>query len=401
MGCARCHDHKFDPISQKDYFGLQAVFAASEAKLLNLTDKTAKVLVHRAQPESVQLLRRGELDFPIEEATPRIFVSLPGGKIIDAAANHQALSRRALLAHWITAPENPLTARVFANRVWQWHFGKGLVRTPNDFGLQGEPPTHPELLDFLARELIDNGWSLKHLHRLIMSSSTYAMASTTTPAAARQDPDHRLLTRFPRRRLEAETIWDNLHAASGTLNREMFGPAVVPPINPKALDTLINKNWKVTDDPKQLTRRGLYLVVRRSISLPFFETFNMSQPVESTGRRDNTVVAAQALTLLNGTVAIEQARFMAGRLLRETGGDLDKLVERGWLIAFGRPIDAAERKSAREFLSARETALAPEPAKAMEPLGELGEANISKARAATVVEWCLALVNANEFIYVD
>jgi hypothetical protein len=138
------------------------------------------------------------------------------------------------------------------------------VRTPNDFGLQGEPPTHPELLDFLAGELIKSGWSMKHLHRLIMSSSTYQMSSRFSgldaQSRSRADPKRRLLSHFPRGQLEAEIIWDYLHAASGTLNRATFGPAVVPPIDAKALDTLINKNWKVTDDAAQLHRRGLYLL---------------------------------------------------------------------------------------------------------------------------------------------
>jgi hypothetical protein len=289
-----------------------------------------------------------------------------------------------------------------ANRIWQWHFGNGLVRTPNDFGLQGEAPTHPELLDYLASELVESGWNLQHLHRIIMNSRTYQMSSAGRPEAGRIDPDHRLLSSFPRRRHEAEIIWDSLHAASGTLNRESFGPAVVPPIDKAALETLINKNWKVTDDKGQWSRRGLYLVVRRSLTLPFFETFNVSIPIESQGRRDVTVVSAQALTMLNGPIAVEQARFMAGRLLRECGNDLTKIAERGWLLAFSRPASDVERSGAREFLMERENVLEGEDSKKLvNPLGDAGKSNASKHRAAAIVEWCLALFNTNEFIYAD
>ena len=186
------------------------------------------------------------------------------------------------------------------------------------------------------------------------------------------------------------------------MNRESFGPAVVPPIDKAALETLINKNWKVTDDKGQWSRRGLYLVVRRSLILPFFETFNVSIPIESQGRRDVTVVSAQALTMLNGPIAVEQARFMAGRLLRECGNDLTKIVERGWLLAFSRPASDVERAGAREFLMERENVLEGEDSKKLvTPLGDAGKSNASKHRAAAIVEWCLALFNTNEFMYVD
>jgi hypothetical protein len=396
VGCARCHDHKFDPISQQDYFGLQVIFAGSEPKPLRAKSGEAKVLAARANPEPVPVLKRGEIESPLNPAAPAIFRSLPGGREL-----RDVKQPRAALAKWLTSPENPLTARVIVNRVWQWHFGAGLVRTPDDFGRQGEPPTHPELLDYLARDLIDHGWSLKRLHRMILDSNTYRQVSAVHVSRA-IDPDNRLLGRMNRRRLEAEAIWDNLHAAAGTLNRQVGGPAVVPPIDAKALDTLINKNWKVTDDPKQFTRRGLYLVVRRSLTLPFFETFNVSIPIEGKGRRDVTVVSAQALTLLNGPVAVEQARHFAGRLLRECGDNPEKIVALGWRLAFNRPASAEELKMARDFLSRRERALGDEDFDRLPtPLGDTGKAKPSPERAASLIEWCLALFNANEFVYVD
>ncbi len=253
-----------------------------------------------------------------------------------------------------------------------------------------------------SRELVRNNWSLKHLHRLIMASNTYRMAATATPAQALSDPDARWLSRFPRRRLEAEIVWDHLHAASGTLNLEMYGPAVVPPIDSKALDTLIHKNWKISDDPAQFNRRGIYLVVRRSITLPFFETFNMSLPIESQGRRDNTVVSSQALTMLNGPVAIEQARYMAGRLLRECNAERETLISRGWLLAFQRSITSEERQAARDYLSKREEALTPaNPKDLATALGNKGSKSVSSPNESAVVEWCLALLNASEFFYID
>ena len=178
---------------------------------------------------------------------------------------------------------------------------------PNDFGVQGEPPTHPELLDYLATELVAHGWDLKHLHRLILNSNTYRMSSRGADKLAQRDPDHRLLSRFPRRRLEAEAVWDYLHAVSGTLNRKQYGPAVVPPVDPEALKSLLNTNWKVTPDKTEWTRRGVYLAVRRSLQFPLFDTFNGAKGLESCAGRENTVVAGQALTLLNSEAVRSQA----------------------------------------------------------------------------------------------
>ena len=182
LGCARCHDHKFDPLTQGDYYGLQAIFADSEVKQERAT-KPAKETdpafiraVPRTQPGIVQVLRRGEVDLPLREAAAALPAVLPGGGALSATKN-----RRAALATWLTSAVNPLTARVLVNRVWQWHFGRGLVRTANDFGRQGEAPTHPELLDWLASELIASGWDLRHLQRLILESATYRQSGIRPP----------------------------------------------------------------------------------------------------------------------------------------------------------------------------------------------------------------------------
>jgi hypothetical protein len=404
VGCARCHDHKFDPISQADYFGLQAVFASSRPQPLKLGSKgpAMQVLADLSKPPPTRLLLRGESDTPgdpVPPAKPRL---LPGGGVIEDRPDHR--NRRAELARWLTSRDNPLPARVLANRVWQWHFGQGLVRTPSDFGTQGEPPTHPELLDWLACELIESGWSLKRLHRLILDSATYRMSSSADSPTVEADPDHRLLSRFPRRRLEAEAVWDHLHATAGTLDRASFGPAVYPPVDREILASKLNVKWEAERFRSQWNRRGVYMVVRRSLLHPFFDSFNSALPTSSTAARDVTVVAPQALELLNGAVATEQARAFAGRLLRECGDNADRQVARAWLLAFGRPVSREEAERARLFLTEIELILGskragskPLPAPTGLPAGPA----VPPARAAALVEFCLALLNANEFLYID
>ena len=400
MGCARCHDHKYDPISQKDYFAMQAIFAASERtypekiresriKVLNgflaekplpkelendarctlKTEKQAGLrLLHAKQHMEVHLLSRGELNKPREVVAP----DFPAAFAV--RERFPPDRRRAALAKWLTAPENPLTARVIVNRVWAWHFGDGLVRTPNDFGNQGERPTHPELLDWLAHDFIEHGWSLKHLQRLIMLSSTYQMQSIATPEASRTDPENRLLSHFPRRRLDAEAIWDAMHACAGTLRLEQFGPPVVPPLTRDEITGLFQaeQKWKVTRDSAEHNRRGVYLFVRRTFLFPMFDAFDPPDVMTSCARRMETIVPAQALALLNSQTATGQSRAFAARLQRECSDDLKRLLPRAWLLVFNRPITNEEMSRAREF--ARESGLA---------------------------ELCLALFNANEFTYVD
>jgi cytochrome c553 len=245
MGCARCHDHKFDPLTQSDYYGLQAIFADSELKQ-DRAGKEAKETspafiraVLREQAGAVQVLRRGEVDLPLREAVAALPAVLPGGGPLPAEKH-----RRAALARWLTEANNPLTARVLVNRVWQWHFGHGLVRTANDFGRQGEAPSHPELLDWLASELIASGSDLRHLQRLVLESATYRQSSLRSAEARSIDPENRWLSGFPRRRLQAEELRDALLSVSGALNAKSFGPPVVPPMEPWALAALRNKNWE-------------------------------------------------------------------------------------------------------------------------------------------------------------
>jgi len=403
MGCARCHDHKFDPLTQADYYGLQAIFADSEVKQdrgapgAKDIDPAFIRAVPRAEPGVVQVLRRGEVDLPLREAVAALPAVLPGGGALTAEKN-----RRAALALWLTSPGNPLTARVLVNRVWQWNFGHGLVRTANDFGRQGEAPSHPELLDWLASELIASGWDLRHLQRLILESATYRQSSIRPPEARDQDPDDRLLAGFPRRRLQAEELRDALLSVSGVLNSKSYGPPVVPPAEAWALAPLRNKNWEVTKDESEWRRRSLYFVVRRSIKLPFFDAFNLPDNVSSCAGRDSTVVASQALTLLNSEDTLAHARALAGRLWRQSQGDASQAAALAWQLVFARQVKPAESQRALAFLQSREEEwTTTPPAAGALPSGISGDLPMPPARGAAWVEWCLALLNANEFVYVD
>ena len=387
LGCARCHDHKFDPITQKDYYAMQAVFGASDRpypdkvrqlriKALNGLLSEAPVpenlkhdprctikteddegfrLFHRSMPLEVHLLKRGELSKPAEIMAPAV-------PVVIRSADHKAdysdilpAKRRAVFAKWLTAPDNPLTARVFVNRVWGWHFGEALVRTPNDFGAQGESPTHPELLDWLARDFMDHGWNLNRLHRTILLSNTYQMGSVADERGYQADPENRLLAHFPRRRLEGEALRDGVLSCAGTLNLRQFGPAVVPPLGKQELTGLFDAGakWPVTKDPAEHTRRSVYLLVRRTFTYPLFAAFDPPETMTSCPRRLETVVPTQALTLLNSPLMREQSAAFARGLLKEVGNSSEKTAERAWLLAFGRPIRPTEKEHIVRFLKKR------------------------------------------------
>jgi hypothetical protein len=408
LGCARCHDHKYDPITQKDFYAMQAIFAASDRpytgkarltriKALNgllseapvpeqlqndprctiqTENKVGFRLFHREQPLEVRRLHRGELGKPREvvpQAIPAALVTVSHQPELDTAPPGQ---RRAALARWLTAADNPLTARVLVNRVWGWHFGQLLVRTPNDFGRQGEPPTHPELLDWLCRDFLEHHWSLKHLHRRILLSSAYRMQSIAVGRGVQLDPENWLLWHFPRRRLEGEAIRDSMLACAGTLNLQPFGPAMVPPLSRQELTGLFGAKdkWPVTKDASQYTRRSVYLLVRRTFLYPMFAAFDPPEVMTSCPCRLQTVVPTQALTLLNSPQARARSAAFARRLRKECDDNPEKLVARAWQLAFGRPASPTETARALAFLKKGKNALA---------------------------DLCLALFNTNEFIYLD
>jgi hypothetical protein len=332
----------------------------------------------------VRRLQRGELSKAREVVVPAVPAALPLGDRGPDFAHVAPEKRRAALARWLTSSDCPLTARVIVNRVWGWHFGQALVRTPSDFGAQGEPPTYPDLLDWLARDLIAHGWSLKHLHRRILLSETYRMRSAADGRGLRVDADNRLLWHFPRRRLEGEAIRDAMLACAGSLNGKPFGPPVVPPLGKEELTGLFDARgkWPVTKDAAEHTRRSVYLLVRRTFVYPLFAAFDPPELMTNCPGRPQTVVPTQALTLLNGPVADRQSASFARRLLRECGDRPERAVARAWLLAFGRPAARKEAERALTFLRERSAA------------------HGGKAEAA-LAELCLALFNANEFVYVD
>jgi hypothetical protein len=259
---------------------------------------------------------------------------------------------RAELAKWVVDDENPLTARVMANRIWQYHFGRGIVGTPNDFGRMGERPTNPELLDYLANEFVSSGWSVKHVHRLILLSSTYRQASNIDNAVAREkDPDNRLLWRFNRQRLEAEEIRDAMLAVSGQLNDKAGGPSVIVPIDPDLVQALYKPSqWAVTKDPAEHNRRSVYLFAKRNLHLPMMDVFDAPDAQVSCPRRESSTHAPQALELLNGGFANRQAEALAARLTSEAGKDPARQAELAYKLAAGRPPSAKEKQLAVQFL---------------------------------------------------
>jgi hypothetical protein len=430
IGCARCHDHKYDPISQKDYYSFEAIFGASDRpfpanvriyrlKGLNgllsdgplppqylndprctveTEDMTGFHLFHRAEPMQVHRLYRGQVSTPREVVAPAAPAALTQ-KSETAFSTAPAGRRRAALARWLTSPRNPLTARVLVNRVWAWHFGQGLVRTPNDFGNQGELATHPELLDWLARDFMSHRWDLKRLHRQIMLSSAYCMASVAQGPGEQVDPENRFLWHFPRHRLEGEAIRDSMLADSGELNGKQFGPAIVPPLGAGELAGLFNPGakWPATKDPSQYHRRSIYVLDRRTFVLPLFAAFDAPELMTSCPVRFQTIVPTQALTLMNSPLAREQSRAMARRLTKECGNDDGKIAARAFLLAFSRPIDAPETERATTFLKERAAALRASSEKTKVP----AEGKDASPRQEAVAELCLALFNANEFVFVD
>jgi len=485
LGCARCHNHKFDPITQKDYHAMMAVFAGSEerevpvvsqfstfgfksgypgwlkveelkgaiqridqaarkrvenavrqrfsadvlsaydtavekrsvaqrtlaAKLeaamteaglqenaegkeadIPLTAKeshereellvelgkaalkanpvaqTATVLGHAAVTPAIHIAHRGDWRAKGEAVGPAFPAMLAGGKRIEDDPDKK-LARRKALALWLTEPDHPLTARVMVNRVWHWHFGRGIVGTPNDFGRQGEEPTHPELLDWLATEFVSQGWSLKRLHRMILLSETYQRSTAAHEGNARLDANNRFLWRMNRQRLDAETLRDSVLAVTGDLNLKMGGRPVIPKLSKEEYTVMWARNqWPEAMDEREHTRRSIYLYVKRTFPMPMLSTFDTPDSSMSCSRRDNTTVAPQALTLMNGDFMVGQAKQLAAMARKAHPNDASKQLDLAWQHALGRQPKAAER---------------------------------NKAAAISLEQVCLALLNTNEFLYLD
>ncbi len=328
---------------------------------------------------------------PVEPALPVVLNRTP----VAFPRSDRTTKRRLTMARWIASPDNPLTARVIVNRVWQYHFGEGLVRTPNDFGLLGEEPTHPELLDWLAHWFVhDANWSLKGLHRLIVRSNTYRMSKTRNEAAAKEDPLNELLWRFPYRRLSVEAIRDSMLAASGRINRKMYGPGVYLHVPVQALEGHADKTkiWKPFDE-EQASRRTVYAFVKRSLVVPMLEVLDLCDTTRSTEKRNITSVPTQALTLFNGNFVNRQARYLAERVEIEAGDERAAQVKRIWQLALCRLPEDEERQQMVQFLIEEAGSLKADAKKAGEEITD------GEARRQALVQLCRVVFNLNEFVY--
>ena len=414
LGCARCHDHMFDPIPQKDYYSLLAFVrnvklhsnevsldSASQAlvgdrdviaKWSQETREKADALkqqIHAAEGEErkklerelrelitrapegaswalsvsdrgveapkTHLLTRGNASTPADEVEPA-FLSVISEQAPAIAPPDDGTSsgRRLALARWIASPENPLTARVMVNRVWQHHFGNGIVKTTTDFGQAGLPPTHPELLDWLASEFLANGWSIKSLHRTILLSESYQRSSRVgeNPQAEGADPANDLLWRQNLRRLEAEAIRDTILTLAGRLNPQMAGRGFFPRLAGEVLagGSRPGEGWQIMRGADEW-RRSIYTFTKRSMMVPAMELFDYANNAQPLGERPTTTVAPQALMLLNDRFLIDQAEGWATRLKAEAGPDLEAQVQLAYQLALSRPASPNEVQIARQFVS--------------------------------------------------
>ena len=370
----------------------------AELKPADLPIGTGITDVAPAAPET-HVLRRGVYDAPKEEVEPGFLQILnPRPARIVPPKGVRSSGRRIALANILADTDNPLTARVMVNRIWQYHFGRGIVGTPSDFGVKGDRPTHPALLDWLAGEFIRNGWSIKKMHRLILTSNTYQQSSQFNELAAKVDPEDHLLWRFPRQRLEGEDIRDAALAVSGLLNLKMGGPSVFPELPPGMSPTY--SGWKLTTDESERNRRSIYVFVKRNTRYPLFESFDMPDTHESCPRRNVTTTPLQALNLLNSELTLQWAESFAGRVIQSAGGDSTQQVDAAYRLAFSRPPDEGEKAAVKKFFD-RHHEIVGERAAAGEALAlppELAE-HADKVEAATLVDFCHMLINANEFVY--
>jgi len=359
VACAECHDHKFDPISQVDYYRLLAIFNSIEHGGEGFAQggpsmpwespggETLDVPVMRERPEPREtfvhirgdFLQRGEQVGP---GVPAVFADSAG----------EQPTNRLEFARWLVSGRQPLVARVVANRFWQYAFGHGLVRTPSDFGLRGESPTHPELLDWLASEFVSSGWDTRSLHRLIVTSATYRQAGRRAEAAARIDPDNRFLGWMPRVRLPAEQIRDQALAVGGLLESFAGGPGIFPP-QPVGYweDRDLPGTWE-TSRGADLHRKSLSIYRRRMALHPTLELLDAPARTVCTVQRSMSNLPTQALVTLNDPIFVEAAEAFADRILREVPADDGARITYAFAVSLSRTPTEAERRRFLDFIAA-------------------------------------------------
>ena len=390
--------------------------AALDARLAELRGgiraaTTASIVSESADVPATHLLAQGSHREPREEISPGVFAAFdPAPLVVPPPPGGRTTGRRLALAGWLVSDGNPLTARVLVNRVWQRLFGVGIVATPNDFGFRGSRPTHPELLDWLAVECRERGWSIKALHRWILLSATYQQASVVDPlwAAHRADPVNRTHWRQNPRRLGAEAIRDSALAVSGLLRRERGGPPRWPPVaddilhsNPAIIEFLKDgaegrpQGWYAQPIEETFVR-SVYLVRKRSLPLPFLQPFDLPDGVSPCGRRDTTTVAPQALNLMNDTIVIHAASALADRVRAEVGEDADAWPAAVVRIALQRGLEAGEHAAAADLL-ARHTLL--HAGSSADSVAD--DAGCRSPAQRALVDLCRAILNVNEFLHID
>jgi cytochrome c553 len=413
LGCARCHDHKFDAIPTRDYYRLLCAFTTTARRDVPLP-KAARgkekppmalaVIDTKGEPEPTWLFERGDFYAKKSRLDLGFLTVLTGSK---APADYWTAARsggskkkstfqRRALADWITDVDHgagPLLARVMINRVWQHHFGEGLVRTVSDFGVRGERPSHPELFEWLAARFVKDNWELKRLHRQIVTSSVYRQGTAFDAARSAIDPDNRLLWRRRPQRLQAEVLRDAVLSASGTLNLAQFGPSFKPPIPSEARVARNTKNPYPDDarDTPATRRRTVYMFHKRVVQHPLMQAFDGPDAATSCGRRNNTTVAPQALALLNDTFMRDRAGDFARRLMAREDNKAAACVNNAFHLALSRSPTDAEREAAVQFIR-NQTQRRTERDKSL---------SAGESRTRAVTDFCQTLFSLNEFIYID
>jgi len=332
----------------------------------------------------------------VQPAIPALWVGAEQPKIVPTATSS---GRRTALANWLASEKNPLTARVYANRVWSQYFSKGIVATVADFGRAGAKPTHPELLDHLADNFVKNGWSVKALHREILLSSVYRQSSNERADVDKIDPDNKLLAVYPRKRLEAEEIRDSLLYASGELVDKIGGPAVFPPV-PANLNA--GNLWQEAKAPEDAHRRSIYTFVRRSVPYPLTVSFDPANPSNPHHKRDVTTTPLQALTLFNSDLVFGWSQALAGRVINEAGSDESAQLKRLYEVLFSRDPSKAETAALKDFLNQQEKIIAGKATAGRlavaVPTG-LKQTVPNPLRAAAFVDLVHTVANSNDFAY--
>ncbi len=386
MQCAQCHDHKYDPISQADFFRLRAVFESAVPDLVR--DKHYNIFESET-PQAGRFYFRGELNQPgpvVLASFPRIAVGRD-----TASNNFDSKQPRVSFARWLFEPSNSLTARVIVNRVWQHHFGRGLFESASDVGVVPGGPTHPELLDWLASELQRRRWSLKELHRQIVLSATYRQASMrsegdeTWSKRLENDPRNELYSRFPRHRLDGETIRDSMLSVAGLLDARSGGRGVMPPLPIELTSTLLKDQWKTSADEADHMRRSIYVFARRNLRYPLFEFFDRPDAGASCPKRDRSTTAIQSLQMLNSDLSLQCAAALRKRWREDCAKSSEPhqdAVSTLFLRVLNRNPTATERIVLAAFLSDTRP-----------------EADTGNPEAQIAA--CLAMFNSSEFIYVD